>query len=125
MNKQTGRRMADEALILALACGATLDAAASKGQVSLTTVKRRLKEPGFRARIYEVRAEMVGRASAMLSAAAMEAVKTLLDLQKTGVNSNIRLGAARAVLEIGGRLRIETELLARLETTERALGLRQ
>ena len=125
MKKQTGRRLADEAIVLALACGATVDATADKFGVSRSTIHRRLSEPKFRTRIQNVRAEMIGRASAMLSAAAMEAVKTLLDLQGKSVAANIRLGAARAVLEIGGRLRIETELLARLETTERALGLRK
>jgi hypothetical protein len=60
----------------------------------------------------------------MLTAAAMEAVKTLLDLQGKTVAASARLGAAKAVLELGNRLRLEGELVGRLESIERALGLR-
>jgi hypothetical protein len=67
---------------------------------------------------------MVQRAMAMLTAAAMEAVKTLLDLQGGKQPPATRLGAARSVLEIGNKLRTENDLVARLEAAERALGLR-
>jgi hypothetical protein len=67
---------------------------------------------------------MVQRATAMLTAAAMEAVKTLLDLQASKQPPATRLGAARSVLELGSKLRTENDLAARLEAAERALGLR-
>jgi hypothetical protein len=118
------RKSADDALVLALACGATLEAAAAKCGVSRKTVQRRLGETGFQAKLQRARAEMVQRATAMLTAAAMEAVKTLLDLQGKACPATTRLGAAKAVLEIGSRLRTENELISRLEAAERALGLR-
>jgi hypothetical protein len=119
-----GRRRADDALILALACGAQVEAAAAKAGVSSATAFRRLKEPAFKARLDAARAEMVARATAMLTAAAMEAVKTLLDLQGHKQPPATRLGAARSVLELGSKLRTENDLAARLEAAERALGLR-
>ncbi len=119
-----GRKRADDALLLALACGATVEAAAAKAGVGLTTAYRRLKNVAFRARLDATRADMLQRATAMLTAAAMEAVKTLLDLQGNKQPPATRLGAAKSVLEIGNRLRTEVDLVGRLEAMERALGLR-
>jgi hypothetical protein len=118
------RRQADDALILALACGSTAEAAAAKAGVSRSTVQRRLADPAFQRKLADARADMVGRATGMLTAAAMEAVKTLLDLQGKTVAPSARLGAAKAVLEIGNRLRLEGELVGRLAAVEQALGLR-
>ena len=107
---------------MALACGATVEAAAHKAGVSPATVYRRLKEPAFVQRLRELRADMVQRAAAMLTAAAGEAVKTLLALQKDAVPPATRLGAARAILELGTRLREVAELEQRLADLEERLG---
>ena len=125
MKKPGGRHIADDALVLSLACGATIEAAAGKAGVSFSTVNRRLSDPAFRSKIAVVRNDMIHRATAMLTAASMEAVKTLLDLQGKDVKGPTRLGAAKSVLEIGSRLRMESELMTRLEATERVLGLRK
>ena len=105
-----GRRRADDALILALACGATVEAAARQADVSESTVYRRLKETSFSNQLHQARSDMVKRASSMLTASAMESVKTLLDLQKPTQPPAVRLGAARSVLEIGIKLRQMVEL---------------
>jgi hypothetical protein len=120
----TGRKSADDALAVAIACGSTVEAAAVKAGVSPRTATKRMADPAFQRRLAQVRAEMVGRATAMLTAAAMEAVKTLLDLQGKTVAASARLGAAKAVLEIGNRLRLEGDLLVRLEALESTLGPR-
>ncbi len=120
----SGRKIADDTLVLALACGSTIDAAATKAGVSRVTVYKRLGDPEFQAKLAKARSDMVDRATAMLTAAAMESVKTLLELQDKDVPASSRLGAARSVLEIGNRLRLESELISRLEAAERALGLR-
>jgi hypothetical protein len=121
---QRGKKYVDDTLVLALACGSTADAAATKAGVSIATVYRRLGDAAFQAKLAAARAEMVGRATAMLTAAAMEAVKMLLDLQGKTVAASARLGAAKAVLELGNRLRLEGELVGRMDAIERALGLR-
>jgi transposase len=123
MSAPTGRRRADDKLILALAGGETVEAAAAKAGISLTTAYRRLKDPAFRARLDAARADMVRQATAMLTAAATEAVNTLLDLQSKECPPPTRLGAAKSILEIGNRLRTEVDLAARLQALERALGL--
>ena len=119
---QRGKRSADEALLTALACGASVEAAAQKAGVSESTAYRRLKEPEFQQRLREVRADMVQRTGGMLTAAAGEAVKTLLALQKDSVPPATRLGAARAVLELGLKVRETAELEQRLAALEEQLA---
>jgi hypothetical protein len=112
------RKKAEDSLLLALACGATVETAARQCGLGERTVYRRLKEPDFQRRLREVRADMLARTSAALSAAATEAVRTLLDLQKSGVQPAVRLGAARAILEIGAKLRETVDLEARIAVLE-------
>lgn len=124
MGTKTGAGTGDtETLILALACGATVEAAARQSGVSDRTVYRRLNEPRFRARVREARAEMVKRAAGMLTAAAGESVRTLLALQKDSVTPAVRLGAARAVLELGIKVREMVELEDRIAVLEERAGL--
>jgi flagellar motility protein MotE (MotC chaperone) len=51
----------------------------------------------------------------------MEAVKTLLSLQEGSVSNNVRLGAARAILEQGTRLRELADLEERLAALEQRM----
>jgi HEAT repeat protein len=115
------RKKADETLLLALACGATVESAARQCRLSERTVYRRLHDVSFQGRLQQVRADMVQRAAGLLTAAAVEAVKTLLELQKSSTPAAVRLGAARAVLEIGIRLRESADLEARLSALEARL----
>jgi hypothetical protein len=116
------RKLADEQILLALACGSTVEAACRQLGVGEATVYRRLADPAFRERLRALRADMVQRASGMLTAAAMESVKTLLDLQQKAVASAVRLGAARAVLEIGIKMRELTDVQERLAALEKRHG---
>ena len=111
----------DDALVLSLACGATPEMAAQKAGVSVATIYRRLREPEFVKKLREARSEMMQRATAMLTAAALEAVKTLLDLQAKNAPPATRLGAARSILELGNKLRHELELTARIEALEQQM----
>ncbi|QEL20573.1 hypothetical protein [Limnoglobus roseus] len=118
MANATTRRTADDHLILALACGATQEAAATKAGLGVTTVRRRLQDPDFVRRLRAVQADIVARTAAALTAAATESVRTLLDLQKPGTPPATRLGAARAVLELGLKVREVVELEARIAALE-------
>jgi hypothetical protein len=120
----TGRQRADDVLLVALASGSTVEAAAAQADVSESTVYRRLTEPAFTTRLTQMRAAMVDRAIALISAAGAQAVRVLSDLLDEKEKPAVRLGAARAVLELGSKLRTEGDLAARLEAAERALGLR-
>jgi hypothetical protein len=118
---QKGRRNADHTLLLALACGATIENAARSAGISESTAFRRLADPDFKRQLYDIRADMVQRTAAMLTAAGGEAVKTLLALQKESVPHATRLGAARAVLELGVKLRETAELEQRVLAVEQHL----
>jgi hypothetical protein len=115
---QQDRKKADEIFMMALACGATIVAAAQKAGVSRATAYRRLQDPEFRSRLQEARSDMVNRAAGTLTAAATEAIKTLLSLQQTNVPHATRLGAARSILEIGIKMREVADLEERLKALE-------
>ena len=114
----TKLRKADDALLLALACGLSAEQAAKQSGVSVTTAYRRLDDPAFAARLGDLRADMLARAAAMLTAAAVEAVRTLADLLKPANAPAVRLNAARAILEHGVKLRALVEVEARLQDLE-------
>ena len=119
---RNGRRNADDQLLMALACGATVDNAARQAGISPATVYRRLADAAFRQRLQTLRGDMVSRTSGTLTAAAGEAVRTLLELLKNPTSSSVRLGAAKAVLEIGMKLRETADLEARLAELEQRIG---
>jgi hypothetical protein len=116
-----GRREADEALLLALACGATVESAARAAGLSPRTAHRRLADPAFAARVRQARADMAQRAAGALTAASAESVRTLLELQRASSPPAVRLGAARAVLEIGLKVREAAEFEGRLAALEQRL----
>jgi AcrR family transcriptional regulator len=115
---QKGKKNADHLLLLALACGATIEGVARQSGLSEATVYRRLRDADFRRQIQELRAEMVQRTAATLTAAGSESVKTLLALQQATVPAAVRLGAARAVLEMGLKLREAADVDQRLTALE-------
>src|SRR5687768_10537599 len=92
---QSGRRQADQMLLLALACGATVESAARQAGLSEATAQRRLKEPAFQQALKATQADLVQRTMGMLTGAAGEAVKTLLGLLKDTNPATVRLGAGR------------------------------
>jgi hypothetical protein len=115
----------DEVLLAALACGATADAAAQKAGVSRTTVHRRLHDPEFCQRLQQIGTDMVKRAAAALTAASVEAIKTLLSLQATSIPHAVRLGAARSILELGVKLREVADTEERLAALEAQVASQQ
>ena len=112
------RKHTDEALLVALACGATVENAARTAGISARTAQRRLAEPAFRKRLQDLRTDMAQRTGSMLTAAGMEAVKTLISLQDGGIAAPVRPGAARTVLEFGIRMRVNNELVERIAALE-------
>ena len=65
MAKANGRKNADNKVILALACGATIESAARQSGVSETTIYRRLNEPSFQLRLREVQADILNRTAGL------------------------------------------------------------
>jgi hypothetical protein len=117
---RNGRRNADEQLLMALACGVTVENAARQAGISPATAYRRLADASFRRRLQALRGDMVSRTAGTLTAAASEAVRTLLELLKSPAAAAVRLGAARAVLEMGMKVREAADLEERLAVLEKA-----
>ena len=115
------RRNADPGLIAALAAGGTVEAAAKHAGVSTATAHRRLADPDFRRRVAEAQNEAVARAVARLAATSTLAADTLRALL-TAESEQVRLGAARAVLDLGARLREQLDLAERIAAIEAELG---
>src|ERR1700683_4898153 len=117
------KRTADQALLQALACGATVEIAARKAGVAERTVYRRLTDAAFKARLMESRADMVQRTAGLLTGAGMSSVKTLVDLQHdVAVAAGVRRRAARDVLEMGLRFRENVDLEQRVVALEGQLA---
>lgn len=118
---KTRHKKNEDGLLLALACGVTVEAAAKQCGIHERTIYRRMTAPDFKARLQELRTDMVRRAAGLLTAATNEAVRTLLSLQKEAIPAPVRLGAARAVLEIGMKLREMVDLETRMAELEARL----
>src|SRR5436309_2384773 len=71
------KKEADQELLRALACGATVEHAARKAGMSERSAYRRLANPEFRKQVSLARAEMVERTAGMLTVGGLGAVKTL------------------------------------------------
>lgn len=95
----------EQSLLLSLACGATIEGAARQAGLSEKLVQQRLKNPEFQSRLQDVKHDLVQRTSSMLTAAAVESVKTLLDLQGKSHPPAVRHNAARTIIELGLKLR--------------------
>ena len=113
----SGRRNADDAVLAALAAGRTVLEAAKASGVSERTVARRLSEPAFCERLNAARAALFDQTLGKLANAAAAAVDALATLMAEGPPS-VRLGAARAVLELGTKLRESVELERRIAILE-------
>ena len=120
---QRGKRNADHKLLMAFACGATVESAARQAGVSESTAHRRLEDAAFRQQLQAMRADLVQRTAGALTAASTESVRTLLELQKPSAPPAVRLGAARSILEIGIKLREAADLEDRLSALEQQLGV--
>jgi hypothetical protein len=116
------RTTRDDRLLLALACGASLAKAAQEAGVNERTVRRRMADQGFRTRLFQLRGETLERAGGALTAAALKAVTTLVALLEGSQPAAVRLGAARAVLDMALRVREMTELELRLKALEDQLA---
>jgi len=111
------RRDANHALAAALAAGATKQQAAEMIGVGERTVYRRLEDVKFRHRIDLARAELVSQAVGRLTDASTAAVATLRALLEADSES-VRLGACRAILDLGLKLRESEEFERRISLLE-------
>ena len=119
----TARKGGDAVLVAELAGGAAVADAARAAGMSEATAYRRLRDEGFKRRVDEARAEILARAVAMLTHASVRAVATLEGLLDSELDF-ARLAAARAILDVGIRMREQLDLAERLAALERQLEVR-
>lgn len=112
-----GRSRADDPLAAALAAGKTVRDAATATGVSERTAHRRLTDPGFKARVTELRGGMVATAAGRLAdgmAAAADVLRALL----ASDDENVRHKAAAKLIELGLRVREQAEIEDRIGRLE-------
>jgi hypothetical protein len=117
-----GRKNADERLLVALAGGLTVRAAAKACGVSERTIHRRLDDQAFQQRIAEARAKLVKGSIGRLARAGTSAVRTLEHISRQGKTEACRVAASRTILDHLFRsfeLYEMEERLATLEARER------
>jgi hypothetical protein len=108
-----------EAAALALAGGHPLRIAARESGAGERTIKTwTATVPAFCRRVAELRSEMTTRALGRLADGMASAADTLGYLSRKGKSETVRLGAARAILELGNKLREAVELESRISALE-------
>jgi hypothetical protein len=108
-----GVRSTDEILVAALAAGQTVVDAAKAAHISDKTARRRMKEPDFQARVIEARGQFTAR---------MTKAGDTMDALLNAESEQVRLGAARAIIQQGLALRSAAEIEARLTALENQAG---
>jgi DNA-binding CsgD family transcriptional regulator len=111
-------------LALILATGATVKAAAEKLGISRRTAHRKLRRPGFRKLVAELRSQLFAAALGRMAdnmTRASDALGSLLDASDPGV----KLRAARATLSLALRLRDSVDVSDRLSELEAELARKQ
>jgi hypothetical protein len=110
-------RQNDDLLAVALAVGKTLRDAATTAGVAERTAARRWADADFRRRVSQLRGDLIGQATGRMADGMADAAAQLRQLL-TAKSENVRLGAARALLELTVRLREGTEFEERLAALE-------
>ena len=110
---------------LALAAGqSNADAAKAAGVTSRTVARWRADEVAFADRIEDLRSEMLTEAAGLLAHTTTAATRKLAEIIEEGEERH-QLTAARIVLDMASRYRIDQALELRINTLEMAAGLRQ
>jgi hypothetical protein len=112
-----GRRNVDLVLLSHLSTGATADAAAAAAGCGVRTVYRRLQQEDFRFQLMDLRAQALERSVIQLGHLTSAAADTLAALLEARAET-VRLGAARAIIELGLRLREQVDFEQRLRALE-------
>jgi hypothetical protein len=97
-----GQKDIDEQAALLLAMGASANHAAEKCGVSESTIRRRQRDPEFRARVREIKQEFYSGAIGKLCALGGIAGDKLRELLSSSSES-VALGACRTILEHAGK----------------------
>jgi hypothetical protein len=95
-----GRKDVDNLLLETLAAGGSIASAARRAKVSEQTVRRRLANRDFAAKVMALRSQYLTDAIGRLSAAAAAASDELYRIVRHGQNDQVKLTAARSILTL-------------------------
>ena len=110
-----------EAALVALLSEPTMEAAAKKSGVSISTLSRWMEIPEFQEKYRQARRDSVSTATCALQRHAAGAVATLAAIMgDIEAPPAVRVSAARAVLELAYRAVEVEDVLARLDALEQA-----
>src|SRR3954452_16273293 len=107
----------DEELVASLASGASYEHAGARAGCSARTVRRRMADSDFRARVRTERSGMLDRAVGVLSEGAAEAAEALRELVRSD-DDRVRLAASRELISAYLSSLEVSELAARLVALE-------
>jgi hypothetical protein len=103
----------DEELIVHLSAGRSYRTIEKLMGISRTTIIRRMKNPAFRRRVRQARADYLQRTLGHLARGSAGAVMVLRNLLRS-VDPKVRLGAAKAILDSQARFHEIEDLTAEL-----------
>lgn len=114
-----GRSGADSLLVLRIASGDTIAEAAAACGLSERTIYRRLKDDDFQAAVQELRAAFTSQAAGRLGSLYQHHVDAIHKMAgDETAPAGVRLAASKAVLELGLKLRSESDFERRLKALE-------
>lgn len=119
MSNSERKRSALEVLAIGVASGMSLTDAAKQAGIKYITARRRAADPAFRRRVEELRQAITDQALGRLTKDMTAAADTFSALLYDPA-PQVRLAAAKAILDFGSRLKADGELrekVARLEET--------
>ena len=113
-----------ESIAVLVAAGSSIKAASETAGCSLQTAYNISATPEFRQRVSEIRAQLTTEAVGRLTSAATQAVDTLMELLTAEHEPNIRLNAAKAILNTVAPFSEHCELRERIAKIESQASLR-
>ena len=106
---------------LLISQGHALQVVADQAGVSERTLRRRLKDSEYQARVGQLRTDYLSEAVSKLAHSGTKAVDTLVELAESAQSENVRLGAAKAILEYAVSLGENLEVRQRISALEEVL----
>lgn len=117
MIDQERKRSALEVLAIGVAAGMSLTDAAKQAGIKYITARRRAADPAFRQRVEELRQAITDQALGRLTKDMTAAADTFTALLADPA-AQVRLAAAKAILDYRSRLRADGELVAKVNELE-------
>ena len=114
------KRINDEEIILALLTSPTLEMAARQCRLSVRQLFERRQDPAFVAKLKQAQAEALESTTRFLQSATGTAARVLAEIAESpGRPAQVRISAAKSILDMAVRYTETVDLQARLDALER------